>query len=301
MTDDLDNTTAIRPLTPEEEDPSKRQAVLLVMTGPTTGQTIYLETKDEWSLGRSTQCDVSFHDASVSRQHCRVFFKRPNQWVIEDLQSSNGTYVNNERIQTRALNSGDKIQLGSTMVVKFVLQDELEASFQRELYESATKDALTSLYSKRFFFDQLDVEFKYHRRIRKPLSIALVDIDFFKKINDTRGHLAGDYVLKEMGRLLLHVLRRGDLVGRYGGEEIIYMLRETPLPGAKIFAEKIRKLVEEHPFYYEKSQIRVTVSIGIASSTEENFDTPADLIKAADEFLYKAKQTGRNRVCCLID
>ncbi len=300
MSDDLDNTTAIASIDQNEEAKAKRQAVLIVMTGPTTGQTIYLESKDLWAIGRGTTCDLVLQEASVSRNHCQISF-REGKWFLQDLKSSNGTWINGERIDERMLTSGDKVQLGSQIIVKFVLQDELEAQFQRELYESATKDSLTGLYSKRYFSDQLDIEFNFHRRTKKPLSVLVCDLDHFKKVNDTYGHLGGDMVLRDMGRLVGNILRKGDLAGRYGGEEFIFLLRETPLPGAVTFADRVRKIVETHPFVFESKKIPVTISIGVATFTEGNYDTMTELIKAADEFLYKAKQGGRNQVVSLMN
>ncbi len=297
--DDLEFTTAIHPLDKDKSEKSKRQCVLIVMSGPTTGQTIYLETKDKWSVGRATESDIVFPDASVSRNHCQVRFDPPKNWVIEDLQSSNGTWINGEKIESSVLRSNDKIQIGSNIILKFVLQDEVEDAFQRELYESATKDALTGLWTKRHFLEHLETEFNYHRRVKKPLSVIMCDLDHFKKINDNYGHLGGDLVLKELGGMILNVLRRGDSVGRYGGEEIIFFLRETPLPGAKVFSERLRMLVENHPFIFEGKKIPATISIGVATCTEDNYSTMHELIKAADEFLYKAKQTGRNKVVAL--
>jgi len=291
-------TTAITRLDGAEALQTERLAVLLVLTGPSTGQTIYLETKDQWSLGRGTGCDIVLQENAVSRQHCNVVFDPKGQWVIKDLDSSNGTWINGHKVPTQPLQSGDKIQLGSQIVLKFVLQDQLEAAFQKELYESATRDSLTGLCSKRFFTDQLDVEFNFHRRTKKPLSLVMADIDFFKRINDTHGHLAGDAVLRDLGIQINQILRKGDLAGRYGGEEVIFFLRETPLPGALVFAERVRKIVEIHPFIFETKKIPVTISLGIATLNQDNFDSPQQLIKAADEFLYKAKQAGRNRVVC---
>ena len=127
------------------------------------------------------------------------------------------------------------------------------------------------------------------------------DLDHFKKINDTYGHLAGDYVIKELGSQILSCLRKGDVVGRYGGEEIIFLLRETPLRGAHTFAEKMRKLIENHPFIYEGKKIPVTISLGLASFTMDNYKSTSEFIKVADDFLYKAKQSGRNKVCSSLD
>lgn len=296
---DTDLTTAITKLDGSHELQTQRLAVLLVMTGPSTGQTIYLETKDHWVLGRGTGCDIVLQENSISRQHCDVVFDPKGQWIVKDLKSSNGTWVNGRQISRHALESGDKIQLGSSVIVKFVLQDQLEAAFQKELYESATRDSLTGLCSKRFLMEQLDVEFNFHRRTKKPLSLIMCDIDFFKKINDTYGHLGGDQVLRDLGLQISPMLRKGDLAGRYGGEEVIFFLRETPLSGAMVFAERVRKLVESHPFLYEGKRISVTVSMGVATFLQDNYPSPDLLIKAADEFLYKAKQTGRNRVVCM--
>jgi len=297
---DSDLTTAITKLDGSHELQTQRLAVLLVMTGPSTGQTIYLETKDHWTIGRGTDCDIVLQENSVSRQHCDVVFDPKGYWLVKDLNSSNGTWVNGQKISKHALESGDKIKLGSSIIVKFVLQDELEAAFQKELYESATRDSLTGLCSKRFLMEQLDVEFNFHRRTKKPLSVIMCDIDFFKKINDTFGHLGGDHVLKELGQQILQILRKGDLAGRYGGEEIIFLLRETPMSGALVFAERVRKLVESHPFVFDGKRISVTVSMGMATVLQDNYPSPDLLIKAADDFLYKAKQAGRNRVVCPI-
>jgi diguanylate cyclase (GGDEF)-like protein len=301
--EDLDYTTALHSLEePEEENKSKRQTVLIVMSGPTTGQTVFLESKSKWNLGRLNTCDIVFHDASVSRSHADITFDPPSKWYVEDLGSSNGTYVNGKRIHEKTvLTPGDKIQLGSTIITKFVLQDEVEAAFQRELYESATKDALTGLYSKRFFMDQLEIEFNYHSRIKKPLSLVMSDLDHFKKVNDTLGHLAGDFVLKECGKLYLSILRKGDLVGRYGGEEVIFMLRDTPIHGAKVFAERIRRMIESHSFIFDGKKINVTISLGVSTNIDESFQSPEALIKDADAYLYKAKQSGRNRVVSILD
>lgn len=299
--EDHDQTTTIANLVENSESEQNKQAVLIVMTGPTSGQTIHLEAKDSWILGRSTESDIIFQEASVSRSHCELRYTGKDSWEAIDLNSSNGTWINGDRIDKKSLESGDKLQLGSSIIVKFVYQDELEAAFQRELYESATKDALTGLFSKRYFNEQLDVEFNYHKRTGKPLSVVLADIDHFKKINDTYGHIAGDFILKETGRIILNVLRKGDVAGRYGGEEMIFLLRETPLQGARIFAERLRQLIAGHAFIMDGKKISVTISLGCATFTQGNYGSPLELVKSADQFLYQAKKAGRNRTCCLID
>jgi len=300
--DDHDATTSIAPIVSlrNTEIVSKREPSIIVMSGPTAGQTIKLSSRSLWKVGRSTDSDLVLQDASISRSHAE-FHGHDEQWELIDLNSSNGTFVNGERIQRKNLTTDDKIQFGSNTVLKYVIQDDSEVNLQNELYESATKDSLTGLFSKRYFIEQLDVEFNFHRRTKKPLSLVIADLDYFKKVNDTYGHLGGDFVLKETGRIIQNVLRKGDVAGRYGGEELIFLLRETPLQGAKIFAERLRELVASHHFFYEGKKIQVCLSLGASTSTQGNFKNPQELIAQADTFLYQAKNSGRNRVCCLID
>jgi len=300
--DDHDATTSIAPIVSlrNTEIVSKREPSIIVMSGPTAGQTIKLSSRSLWKVGRSTDSDLVLQDASISRSHAE-FHGHGEQWELIDLNSSNGTFVNGERIQRKNLTTDDKIQFGSNTMLKYVIQDDSEVNLQNELYESATKDSLTGLFSKRYFIEQLDVEFNFHRRTKKPLSLVIADLDYFKKVNDTYGHLGGDFVLKETGRIIQNVLRKGDVAGRYGGEELIFLLRETPLQGAKIFAERLRELVASHHFFYEGKKIQVCLSLGASTSTQGNFKNPQELIAQADTFLYQAKNSGRNRVCCLID
>jgi two-component system cell cycle response regulator len=294
-----DDQTAIRVFNPRHvSGDKKKQAALLVLKGPMTGRTIYLETKTEWKVGRSPDADIVFLDDSISRFHFQAVY-RDEKWMLEDLNSVNGTFVNGERVTTVLLQGNEKVQLGSELLLKFVLQDEIEAAFQKELYDSATKDSLTGLDSKRYFLERLEMDFIHHGRTGQPLSIVLLDLDHFKRINDTRGHLAGDSILSQMGALLLKILRKGDSLGRYGGEELVFALRDTPLAGAATFAERLRTLVEEHKFVYENVRVLLTASFGVATYFDENFADTATLLKAADLCLYQAKRTGRNKVITL--
>ena len=188
--DDNDATTSIAPILGlgNTETVSKREPAIIIMSGPTAGQTIKLSGRSLWKVGRSTDSDVVLQDASVSRSHAE-FHGKADEWELIDLNSSNGTFVSGERIQRKQLTADDKIQFGSNTILKYVMQDDSEVSLQNELYESATKDALTGLFSKRYFIEQLDVEFNFHRRTKKPLSVVIADLDHFKKVNDTYGCL----------------------------------------------------------------------------------------------------------------
>ncbi len=170
---------------------------------------------------------------------------------------------------------------------------KLEAALKRAKQESKM-DFLTGLVSKRGLDEELNRVDKSYRRYQIPYSIGFFDIDHFKKINDTYGHEAGDLILKQMGRLFLQLKRDVDIVGRYGGEEFLAILPNTPLEGAQVFAEKIRQRVASFKFVYKGEQVPVTISAGVADCTE--FSSQKALIEAADKRLYEAKEGGRNRV-----
>lgn len=159
-------------------------------------------------------------------------------------------------------------------------------------------DPLTGLYNRRHLDTNLEREFLRAQRYKSNLSIAVIDIDFFKKINDTYGHLCGDYVLKEVAYMMLDTLRKTDLVFRYGGEEFVAILTETPLDKAVIPLERLRQAIEAYPFTYHGNEFQVTVSIGV-NSTDSEAETAGEFLDGADRALYSAKNTGRNRVITL--
>ena len=156
-------------------------------------------------------------------------------------------------------------------------------------------DALTGLYNRRHFEDNLEREFLRAVRYDNHLSFAMIDIDYFKQVNDTYGHSAGDYVLKEVAYLISQTFRKTDMVFRYGGEEFAVIITETPLSKAVVPLERLRKTVEENNFTYNGQKIDITISIG-ASEVNEQTNTVHQLFELADKALYKAKENGRNRV-----
>lgn len=155
-------------------------------------------------------------------------------------------------------------------------------------------DGLTNLYNRRHFEMTFDREFNRAKRYKSELSLAVIDIDLFKSFNDTYGHSCGDYVLKELAYLLVQNFRQTDLIFRYGGEEFVILLTETPLENAFIPLERLRKAVEENRFRYKGQDLKVTISGGISSNNDiENLWDTFDL---ADKALYKAKECGRNQI-----
>ena len=272
-----------------------RSACFVVIAGKQTGAMYKLE-KGEVLIGRGKEASIRIDDEGVSRLHAKIVRHPEGTVAIVDLKSTNGTFCNGERVDTQVLQDGDRIQIGTTTIIKFSLQDTLEEDFQRHQYESATRDPLTNCYNKSYFLERLPGEFAFAKRHDKPLSLAMLDIDRFKKINDSYGHLAGDFVLRKLGNVLQERLRADDVLARYGGEEFALIMRESPKRNALQTAERIRKLVETTAFKHEGKKIAVTVSIGVAAWPADKIDSGQDLVKAADANLYTAKRKGRNKV-----
>jgi two-component system, cell cycle response regulator len=270
------------------------RAYLIVLTGSNVGEMFRLET-GEHILGRGQGVAVRLLDDGISRKHARVV-QVGDKIYIEDLQSSNGTYVNNDQIKTAELHDGDKIRLGSTTVLKFSFGDRLDESFQQQMYDAAQRDALTRAYNKRFFLDRLESELAYARRHHQPLSLVMFDVDFFKRVNDTYGHVAGDYVLARLARIAASTVRTEDVFARYGGEEFGVICRGVNLMNAGILAERLRSMVAGNTFEHDGHKLPISISAGVAAFPEVDAKTSVELIAAADEALYEAKRTGRNRV-----
>jgi two-component system cell cycle response regulator len=175
------------------------------------------------------------------------------------------------------------------------LQKELLETNKR-LERLSITDGLTNLYNHRFFQDELARAFEESARYLRPLSLAIVDLDFFKKVNDSYGHAIGDEVLKAVSKLFQESIRSTDLAARYGGEEFAMMMPETELDDGVKFAEKIRKLVEGTPVVTPAGPISVTVSIGVSTAPHPKIHAAKELVVAADKALYRAKRNGRNQV-----
>lgn len=272
--------------------PESAQPFLIVYAGAAVGRTV--QVGDELSIGRGPRAHLRLQGQGVSRLHSRLF-REGDTVFIEDLGSTNGTHVNGEQLTgPHALRDGDQIRVGANLLLKFSLQDEAQARFQRELYEAALRDPLTKVYNRRAFDDRLEGDLSHARRHGTPLSLLLFDLDYFKSVNDTYGHVCGDYVLAEFAELVQAMVRREDIFARYGGEEFVMVCRSTPVVAAASLAERVRAQVAEHRFSYEGKRVPVTVSVGVAASTED--DSTEALLERADKMLYKAKQDGRNRV-----
>jgi two-component system, cell cycle response regulator len=275
-----------------------RQAYLITISGRQVGKQFKL-VGDKLVIGRQQQNDICVDDEGVSRRHALIE-RTAAGFVLHDTQSTNGVFVNNDQVKRHVLREGDRIRVGSGAILKFSFQDEIEEQAQKQLYDSATRDGLTNAYNKKFFADQLKRDFAFYFRHTEPLSLALMDIDFFKKLNDGYGHPAGDSVLKSLAVVVNKMLRTEDIFARYGGEEFGILLKNTDGERALLVLERIRRAVETFDFNYEGKRLPVTISIGIATLMSQNYAAAKDLLKGADEYLYAAKRKGRNRTECAI-
>ena len=294
--------THTKPATPIESDKEQKRnlAYLVVLAGVSAGEMFKLQV-DKTVIGRGPRCAVRLNDEGVSREHCQLVREgdKPEgeKMILEDLGSTNGTFCNGIRVDRRELADGDKIMVGSTTILKFTYHDYLDEVFQRQMYESALRDGLTKVFNKKYFTDYLEKEFAYAARHGSPLALIFLDIDYFKRINDTHGHPAGDFVLSELSQLMATLVRTEDVLARFGGEEFTVLCRGTDMEGARIVAERLRRTVEAHTFTFGAKTIPVTISLGIAAIPDTAIVDHAHFLAASDKALYEAKRTGRNRVC----
>ncbi len=250
-----------------------------------------------FTVGRDPSAGLCIADSSISRQHALIE-RTPEGYRITDLASTNGTWVNEHRVESSALEPGDRVQLGG-FIFKFLSSNHIELEYHEAVYTMMTRDGLTGTYNKRSFLEFIDREFRKSQHRGTPLSLILFDIDHFKQVNDTHGHLAGDEVLREIGKRLGSVVADHDFLSRYGGEEFAILLAGVPLPEAREVAERCRVAVETEAFCTSVGPLLITISVGVAEFAGlADPQQPEQLIQAADGKLYEAKRSGRNRVCC---
>ena len=246
-------------------------------------------------LGRGEECDIRIQDHSVSRRHARIE-PQTEGFVVLDLQSTNGTFVNDTlATEGTTLHDGDYLRVGNC-IYRFLAGGNVEAEYHEEIYRLTIIDALTQVHNHRYLMEFLEREVLRASRHKRPLSLVLFDIDKFKGVNDELGHLGGDFALRELASVVRRTVRREDLFARYGGEEFALVFVETNLVQAIDAAERLRIMVEKHPFRFEDKQFKLTISMGVSEVPGDTPLTTNDLLRRADENLFKAKRSGRNKV-----
>jgi len=265
-------------------------------TGPWMGMRHAL-TSQPLIVGRGEDCEIRVLDTSVSRRHARIE-KIGDEFFVLDMQSTNGTYVNDRQSLAGdpiPMRDGDYLRVGNC-IFRYLASGNVEADYHEEIYRLTIVDALTQIANVRYFNEFLEREVLRTVRHRRPLSLVLFDIDRFKEVNDQLGHLGGDFTLRELAACVKKVIRREDLFARYGGEEFALVLIETGQKDAVVAAERIRQLVEDHPFRFDDKVFHLTISLGVAECPLDGTATARELMRRADESLYAAKRAGRNKV-----
>ncbi|MBA3451539.1 MAG: GGDEF domain-containing protein [Deltaproteobacteria bacterium] len=271
------------------------RASITLMSGANAGQFFSLE-KNEAMIGRDVDADIRLEDAGISRRHARIQNAGEGRYVLEDLGSSNGTYIGGKPVRRHELTTGDRIQFGPRTLMRFALLDEAEELLQRQLFESSIRDALTGAFNKAYMTERLEAELAHARRHKSALAVLVFDLDEFKKTNDVHGHLVGDLVLRTVAQRVHTLIRVEDVFARFGGEEFVVLIRGTS-DGVRL-AERIRAGVEELEIVTEGVRVKATVSVGVASLAELEPNAEAsDLLHEADTRLLNAKRAGRNQVC----
>jgi two-component system, cell cycle response regulator len=300
MSADSDNSATIRPKTLVVDARAVQNArsvgILTVVGGVETGR-VFAIPVGESTLGRAAECTFRVDDASVSGVHARVARLGPSH-LLTDAGSTNGSFVNDVPVKTSVvLNEGDRIQLGSATFLRYSRVTEEEEQALRKVYDAALRDGLTGVFNRKHLEERLDAEIAYALRHQTELSLVIFDVDHFKRVNDMRGHLAGDLVLKTVAQIIAHGVRAEDVLGRYGGEEFVIVTRGISVTAAFLMAERIRVILERTRIEYGDGALTVTVSAGVASLVCcQGRRDKATFVGLADSRLYKAKEGGRNRV-----
>ncbi|HYP52647.1 MAG TPA: GGDEF domain-containing protein, partial [Pyrinomonadaceae bacterium] len=250
----------------------------------------------------------SVNDARASRLHARVRIERDEQtgaerYRLTDLGSTNGTLVNGQPVSDVFLQEGDKLTIGEHLL-RFDLLDDIDREYQRQIHRLLAHDELTGLLTSKSFFSELRRESARAEAEGRPFCVLMMDIDHFKEVNDSYGHLVGSQTLEEVGALITRALRAGDVAARFGGEEFAAFLLNADCAQGLVAAERVRTAIEQHAFpavrrgahATEERTLRITISLGVASYPDDARD-PIELVELADTALYRAKRTGRNRVC----
>lgn len=284
----------------------ERRPALVFLRGELLAVPIPLE-RDEVVLGRAVEADVRVNDFRASRLHARISTERDSEtkavrYRITDLGSTNGTFVNGLAITNAFLNEGDKVTIGDHLF-RFEMLDEIDREFQQQIHRLLAHDELTGLLTSKSFFSEMRREAARAEEDGRPFCVLMMDIDYFKSVNDSYGHLVGSQTLEEIGGVLKGALRAGDVAARFGGEEFAAFLLDADYAQGLVAAERVRAAIEKHEFAAvrkgasaELKTHQITISVGIAAFPDDARD-PIELVELADSALYRAKRGGRNRIC----
>jgi diguanylate cyclase (GGDEF)-like protein len=279
--------------------PQDARATLTLLTGLRSGHLHPIDGAST-TIGRSVESNLVVEEDGVSRHHARIERTSEGAFYVEDLGSTNGTFLGADRVGIALLRGGDLLQLGPSLQVRFAIVDSPEESFYRRLYESSVHDPLTHVFNRSYMNDRLLAEISTARRAGTEVTVLMLDIDHLKEVNDRFGHMAGDRALCTIASRVLRALRVTDMLARYGGDEFVVIAAGAAGDEAWMLAERVLRAVAGLQMAARGGTVHITASIGMASLGEvppSSDDAVRDLLGLADERMYEAKATGRNRVC----
>ena len=286
--------------------PGERRPALVFLRGELLAVQIPLE-RTQVTVGRALDADIRVNDSRASRLHARIITESDAEtgvvrYRLKDLDSTNGTILNGKAIDQALLQDGDKFEIGDQLI-RFEMLDEIDREFQQQIHRLLVHDELTGLLTSKSFFSELRREAARAATESMPFCVLMMDIDYFKEVNDTYGHLVGSETLEEVGVVIKQTLRAGDVGARFGGEEFAAFLLDADYAQGLVAAERVRSAIEKHDFpavrrgsTEQPRTHKITISVGVASFPEDGRD-PIQLVELADSALYRAKRSGRNCVC----
>ena len=242
-------------------------------------------------LGRGRDADVRLTNRRASRRHARIRVNPEGSAVVEDLGSTNGTFLNGKPVRRYLLKDGDKLSLGPNAVVRFSYQDEVERDFHQALINSEIRDPLTGIYTRSYIFDQIALTCAHAQRHATRLALLIFDIDRFNQTNNMYGNTAGSFVVKTITRIVRRELRMNDIYARCGVDRFVVMARDISDAGAVMLARRIRRAIKSRKIVFQGAHIPASVSIGIATLSEK-INEPTPLIRLAEKYLRMAKTAG---------
>ncbi|HVK62362.1 MAG TPA: diguanylate cyclase [Bdellovibrionales bacterium] len=280
------------------EEATKTPPCLVMLEGPAgyVGKQWPID-KVDLIIGRSMSSSIFVDDRSVSKSHAKISNANGEVFIL-DLESTNRTVVNDDTLPPLVpmkLNTNDQIKTGNVLF-KFLEGGSIEAHAMEQLQNKSEKDPLTGAFNKGALHMKGAESFKRAKLLKVPMSISVFDIDHFKKVNDTYGHSAGDFVLKELAQVIsTKLIRLDDYFARYGGEEFVVVLFGSNLTQAAEIGERLRATIESHSFVFNGTKLPITISVGVASIAPQ-MSTWEEMFTKADDALYQSKRGGRNRV-----
>ncbi|HYA37666.1 MAG TPA: GGDEF domain-containing protein [Candidatus Methylomirabilis sp.] len=283
------------PVAPDAAAAQPAIPCIVHFSGRLTGVTYWLSSEKELIIGRAPEADVCIQDRRVSQRHARVVVSPEGAVFVEDLGSTNGTYVNGKKVTRSTLRDGDKVHISRHYILKFCYEENVPPDVIGRSGADATRDALTGVYARQYLLMRIDEDFIQARQQNEDLALLILAVDDFAKINETHGRNTGNMVLREVAKVVSSMPHREAVLARYENDAFALLLRNLSEGGTVVLAQRIRRAVRDHDFIRKSKKIPVTVSLGIGMLTR-NMKNPMDFVREVQSYLDKAKKAGRDTI-----